>query len=104
MLVGLVLGGIGCGGADDGTPEVTPAPSNRAEIALRAYLLQNFAAEEWSPRLGEVDVKHRRAVVSTTLRGDERETAAEVCSAALSSKQVKRVEVRYRRDRTEACP
>ncbi len=103
-LVWVSLGLIGCGGADDGAPEVLPTTSTRAEIALRVYLLQNFAEEEWSPRVGVVDVKRRRALISTTLTGDEGKAAAEVCSAAISFKQVKRVVVRYGRGRTEACP
>jgi hypothetical protein len=104
VLVLLLLGLIGCGDADDGTPPIQPSSSNRAEIALRAYLAQNFAAEEWSVRLGTVDVRHRRAVISTTLDGDEAEAATELCSAVLSFERIKHVAVRYGRDRAEVCP
>jgi hypothetical protein len=100
----LLLGVIGCGGGDDGTPDIQPSSSNGAEIALRAYLAQNFAGEEWSVRLGTVDVVHRRAVVSTTLHADEAEAATELCSAALSFKRIRHVTVRYGRNRAEACP
>jgi hypothetical protein len=103
VLALLLLAATGCGGSGDAAPEIVPVPSNRAEIALRAYLAHNFAGEDWSVRLGMVDVRHRRAVISTTLEGDEREDAAEVCSAVLSFKPIRRVAVRYGRSRTEAC-
>jgi hypothetical protein len=103
-MVLLLLGAIGCGGSEEAAPDIVPVNSSRIEIALRAYLAQNFAGEEWSVRLGMVDVRHRRAVISTTLERDEREDATEVCAAVLSFKPIRHVAVRYGRDRTESCP
>jgi hypothetical protein len=93
---------VGCG-ADSA---IEPPHSNKAEVAIRGYLADEFLYEKWYAEVGEIDVVGRRASVATTLGPARRSRgiAREICSAVLSSGEVAKASVGFGVGRAQACP
>jgi hypothetical protein len=93
---------IGCGAGDS---DVEPSRANKAEVAIRSYLAEEFLYETWYPQVGGIDVAGRRASVATSLEagGRSRGTARKICAAVLLSGEVKKVSVKFD-SRTQTCP
>jgi hypothetical protein len=94
---------MGCGGSDSA---VEQSRSNKAEVAIRNYLGEEFLYEDWYRQLGEIDVAGRRATVATALGPGRRNRGAaqELCEGVLASGVVTRASVGFGNGRAVACP
>jgi hypothetical protein len=101
----VMLGALGgCGGGSAPPPE--PRPGTGSAAAIRTYLARAFLYEGWYANVGEIAVAGHTATVSAALERGRKshQVADEVCTAVLSSHDVRKVIVRYESGSEDSCP